>query len=130
MRQTRAWTLHVAAGLILILLLGSHMTIMHLDAITGGLGSANINEKPIAWENVVQRGKSIATAVFYILLLGIALFHGLFGTRTVLLETDFGASNKKLITAVITITGFGLFIFGSAAAIKFISMSKSVIFGG
>lgn len=127
MRQTKGWTLHVAAGLALIVFLGIHMTVMHLDQVTGGLGSANAHEKPIAWENVIERGKLAITGIFYVLFLGIALFHGFFGTRTILLETDFGARNRKIITTVLVIAGLGLFIFGSAAAIKFVSMSRAAL---
>ncbi|HPQ41879.1 MAG TPA: hypothetical protein PLV45_16040 [bacterium] len=125
MRQTKGWTLHVAAGLALLVFLGIHMTVMHLDRVTGGMGSANVHEKPIAWENVVDRGRMVTTGVFYVFFLGIALFHGFFGTRTILLETDFGARNRKIITTVLVIAGVGLFIFGGAAAIKFISMSQA-----
>ncbi|MBN1297437.1 hypothetical protein JXA80_11700 [bacterium] len=127
MRQTRGWFFHVAAGLALVILLGTHMTIMHLDQVTGGAGNADPALKPVDWENVTQRGDSPWMALFYIAFLGAALFHGLFGTRTILLETDFGARNRKTLTAVIVIVGFGLFIFGSAAAISFVQMSQAVV---
>ncbi|MCD4653444.1 hypothetical protein K8T06_05875 [bacterium] len=132
MTQTKGWTLHIAAGLALVILLGTHMTIMHLDAMTGGYGNPASDAKPVDWENVVERGKSVGFSLFYIIFLGVALFHGLFGTRTVLFETDFGAKNRKLITTVMIIVGFGLFIFGSAAAIKFVSMARAdlMITGG
>jgi len=127
MTQTKGWTLHITAGLLLLVLLGIHMTIMHLGPITGGFGNALFHEKAVDWQNVLERGKSIGWALFYVVFLGAALFHGLFGVRTVLLETDFGGNSKKLITTVLIIVGFGLFIFGSAAAIKFISMSQAAL---
>jgi succinate dehydrogenase hydrophobic anchor subunit len=128
MRQTKGWTLHVIAGLALLLLLGIHMTTMHLDKVVG-YGNEFADKKPVEWENVTARGQHLSMAGFYIVFLGFALFHAGFGTRTVILETDFGAKHKLWITKALIILGFGLFIFGSAAAIKFVAMSRAVIGG-
>ena len=34
MRETKFWTWHMAAGVVILLLLGQHMVIMHLGSIT------------------------------------------------------------------------------------------------
>ncbi len=126
MRQTTGWTLHLITGLALLILLGTHMTTMHLDSVVG-IGNVNTDKKPVEWENVIARGKNISMMLFYITFLGCALYHACFGSRTILLETDFGAKYRQTITAALIIIGFGLFIFGSAAAIKFVSMSRAGI---
>ena len=33
MRETKYWTWHMAAGVVILFLLGLHMTIMHVDGI-------------------------------------------------------------------------------------------------
>ncbi|MBN1880224.1 hypothetical protein JW823_08965 [bacterium] len=131
MRQSTGWTLHLITGLALLILLGTHMIIMHLDDVIG-VGNINPDKKPVDWENVTARGKQITMMFFYIIFLGCALYHACFGSRTILLETDFGANNKQLITAIVVILGFGLFIFGTAAAIKFVDISQAgmMVMGG
>ena len=118
MRQTTGWTLHLITGLALLVLLGLHMTTMHLDSVIG-IGNEFSDKKPVDWQNVIARGKHISMMLFYVLFLGCALYHACFGSRTILLETDLGARHRQAVTAVIVILGFGLFIFGAAAAIKF-----------
>ena len=48
-------TWHVVAGLVILVFLGLHMTIMHLDAIVGIFNPADPH--PIAWANVAARAR-------------------------------------------------------------------------
>ena len=93
MRDQRLWTWHVLAGLVIFVLLGLHMAIMHLDTLLGWFNPAGM--KPIAWDSVVQRARMGFFAVTYIVLLGAALFHGLYGLRNILFELGLGAGAKK-----------------------------------
>jgi hypothetical protein len=70
-RDQRLWTWHVAAGLVILLLLGLHMAIMHLDVLVGIFNPAGGH--PIEWANVVARARSVFFMVTYVLLLGGAL---------------------------------------------------------
>ena len=66
MRDQKLWTWHIAAGAVILVLLGLHMTIMHLDGscILAGLNPAGGH--PVDWENVVARGKSAFFTVTYV----------------------------------------------------------------
>jgi len=114
MRDQKLWTWHLAAGAIILFLLGLHMAIMHLDALLGIFNPAGGH--PIDWANVVARGQSLAFTVTYILLLGAALFHGLYGLRNILFELDPAPPLKKALSWVLILVGVGLFIFGTWAA--------------
>jgi succinate dehydrogenase / fumarate reductase membrane anchor subunit len=114
MRDQKLWTWHLAAGVIILFLLGLHMAIMHLDALLGIFNPAGGH--PIDWANVVARGQSLAFTTTYILLLGTALFHGLYGLRNILFELDPAPPLKKALSWVLILVGVGLFIFGTWAA--------------
>ena len=114
MRDQKLWTWHLAAGAIILFLLGLHMAIMHLDALLGIFNPAGGH--PIDWANVVARGQSLAFTLTYVLLLGAALFHGLYGLRNILFELDPAPPLKKALSWVLVLVGVGLFIFGTWAA--------------
>ncbi len=114
MRDQRWWTWHIAAGAIILVFLGLHMAVMHLDVVfhafnpTGG--------RPIDWGNVVARTKSAFFMVTYIVLLGAALFHGLYGLRNILFELNPGTGVKKTLSLLFVVGGLALFVYGAWAA--------------
>ena len=114
MRDQRLWTWHVLAGLVILVFLGLHMAIMHLDALLGIFNPAG--DHPIAWENVVARAKLAFFTFSYIVLLGAALFHGLYGLRNILFELNPGAGLRKGLNAALTAVGVVMFAFGAWAA--------------
>src|SRR3990172_5133388 len=84
MRDRTLWTWHLGAGLVILVLLGLHMAIMHLDATLGLFGTGEA--EPVDWESVASRMQDLFFTVTYVLLLGAALYHGLYGLRNILLE--------------------------------------------
>ena len=116
MRDQSLWTWHLAAGVVILLLLGLHMVIMHLDTILPLAVSAPNGGTPIDWANVVVRAKSAFFMVTYVLLLGAALFHGLYGLRNILFELNPKAGTKKALTGLFLTVGVALFIIGTWAA--------------
>jgi len=124
MREQRWWTWHLGAGAVILVLLGLHMVIMHLDAIAGVFNRAG--SLPIDWANVVERARSSFFMVTYVLLLGAALFHGLYGFRTIVFELNPAAGLRKAITAVLVIGGVGLFALGTWAAIASFQLATSL----
>jgi succinate dehydrogenase / fumarate reductase membrane anchor subunit len=114
MRDQRLWTWHVLAGLVILVLLGLHMAIMHLDTLLGWFNPAEV--KPVSWESVVERARLGFFTVTYIVLLGAALFHGLYGLRNILFELGPGRGVKSALNAVLTVGGVALFVFGAWAA--------------
>jgi succinate dehydrogenase hydrophobic anchor subunit len=55
-------------------------------------------------------------AVTYVLLLGAALFHGLYGLRNILFELNPGPVIKRSLTVLLLLVGLGLFGYGAWAA--------------
>ena len=82
--KTRYWALNIASALVLLVLLGAHMGVMHLPGLLGQLNPAWGD--PLAWEQVRERGNSLMATVGYVLLLGLALFHGFYGLHRLLTE--------------------------------------------
>ena len=116
MRETRYWTWHMAAGVAILFLLGMHMVTMHLGGLTG-LYVADRAEDAASPANSQARDASLFLTVVYILLLGLALYHGLYGLRTILFELTLKPSTEKAVTAALVVVGLGLFGFGTWAVL-------------
>jgi succinate dehydrogenase / fumarate reductase membrane anchor subunit len=80
----------------------------------------------VDWGNVVARGKSLFFTLTYILLLGAALFHGLYGLRNIVCELGPSAGLKKAINALLLVGGLGLFGLGTWAAIASFQLASSL----
>lgn len=115
MRETKYWTWHMAAGVVILFLLGLHMLIMHLGGITH-LYAPHAGEA-VSKANSLFRDGQLSFTVTYILLLGVALYHGLYGLRTILFELTLKPAVEKAISVVLLILGLGLFGFGTWAAV-------------
>ncbi len=116
MNGTKYWTWHMAAGVVILFLLGLHMCIMHVG-IGGTAFSANVHEEAIAKVNSLFRDRQLFFTVTYILLLAVALYHGLYGLRTILFELTLKPAVEKAVTVVLLVIGIGLFGLGSWAAV-------------
>lgn len=113
----RYWLINAICGLIVLILLGMHMTSMHLnDLLALVIGG---DAEPLSWSQVSLRGQSQLYTMTYIVLLGTALFHGLYGLHTVLTEVWSGRRAEKLILFVCWAAGLLLFGFGAVAAVAF-----------
>jgi succinate dehydrogenase hydrophobic anchor subunit len=115
MRETKYWTWHMAAGVVILFLLGLHMLIMHTGGITHWF--APNGGESISRENSLARDGQLFFTVTYILLLGIALYHGLYGLRTILFELTLKPAAEKAVNVCLLVLGLGLFILGTWAAI-------------
>lgn len=126
MRGTTTWSLHILAGIALVVLLGLHMITMHLNTILGWFNFDH-TAAATAWQNVIHRGDSIFAALFYIVFLGIALYHGLYGLRTIIFELNIPTSLEKTITVLFVVAGIGLFVFGAVTAYQFIHVAGQAL---
>ena len=115
MRETKYWTWHMAAGVVILLLLGQHMVIMHIGGITHLF--APLGGEATSKANSLFRDGRLFFTVSYILLLGVALYHGLYGLRTILFELTLRPVLEKAINVVFLVLGIGLFGLGTWAAI-------------
>jgi len=114
MRDRNLWTWHIGAGAVILVLLGLHMTVMHLDALVRVFNPDPGH--PVDWANVLYRSKSAFFMVTYVLLLAAALFHGFYGLRNILFELNPGAALKRAVNTVLVVAGIGLFGLGTWAA--------------
>jgi succinate dehydrogenase / fumarate reductase membrane anchor subunit len=115
MRETKYWTWHMAAGVVILFLLGLHMLIMHLGGATH-LFAPHGGEAVSKANSLFRDGRPFFT-ITYILLLGVALYHGLYGLRTILFELTLKPAVERITTVVLVVLGLGLFGLGTWAAV-------------
>jgi succinate dehydrogenase hydrophobic anchor subunit len=111
-RESTLWTWHIIAGAMILVLLGIHMFIMHL-----GDFFAMVEGDVLSYPSVMQRSKDLVFVVIYVLLLGAALYHGLYGLRTIIFELNISETAERVISALIVLAGVGLFIIGTYGTI-------------
>jgi len=114
MNGSKYWAWHMAAGVVLLFLLGQHMVIMHIGAAHW---SAPYGTEADSVQNSLFRDGKLFFTVTYVLLLGVALYHGLYGLRTILFELTLKPAIEKTVTIVLMIVGLGLFGLGTWAAV-------------
>jgi succinate dehydrogenase / fumarate reductase membrane anchor subunit len=115
MRESKLWFWHILTAVIILVLLGLHMGIMHLSAILNALGIGS--DDPTKSAEVFHRSQQLFFMITYILLLGAALFHGLYGLRSMLFELSLSKTLEKFIGGLCAVAGFVLFIYGSYVAV-------------
>jgi succinate dehydrogenase hydrophobic anchor subunit len=115
MNETKYWTWFMAAGVVILVLLGLHMMIMHLGAITH-LFVVDKGVEATAVVNSQSRDANLFFTITYVLLLGTALFHGLYGLRTILFELTLKKATEKALSVLFLVLGLGLFCLGTWAA--------------
>lgn len=111
MRESRYWGLHLTSACVLLVLLGLHLVIMHLDGTLALINPAWA--KPLAWDAVLQRARSAFFTATYVLMLAAALFHGFYGLRTMITELTGSAAVRRATS--IAVWGAGLVLFGLGA---------------
>jgi succinate dehydrogenase / fumarate reductase membrane anchor subunit len=115
-RESRFWALHLLSGAVLLGLLGIHMTIMHFDAILRVVGGAH--EPVLTFASVVARDRHAVMRVLYVLLLGFALYHGLYGVRGILREVWDGSAAAWVINAGVLLVGALVFAYGVGIVVR------------
>jgi succinate dehydrogenase / fumarate reductase membrane anchor subunit len=105
----------MGAGVVILVFLGLHMTVMHLESVIRVFNPAE-GKLPVDWANVVERSKSAFFMMTYIILLGAALYHGLYGLRHIIEELNPAAAIKRAVATVLTVGGLLLFAFGTFSA--------------
>ncbi len=127
MRETKYWTWHMAAGVVILVLLGLHMLIMHLGGLTQLF--APHDGESVSRVNSLFRDGQLFFTVTYVILLGVALYHGLYGLRTILFELTLRPAAEKAATIVLLLLGLGLFGLGTWAAVAAHITARSGIGG-
>jgi len=115
MRESTLWMLNIIAGAFILVLLGVHMTIMHMDAVLGFFGYHAGDA--IDAQAVFERSRQGLFMVTYIILLGTALYHGLYGLRKIVFELSLSSSVEKAVDWILSLGGLALFAYGAYVAI-------------
>lgn len=126
MRESTLWFWHIIAGAVILIFAGLHMSIMHLDDILHLLGTGYAQMNTILGSTVFVRSQQGFFMVTYILLLGAALYHGLYGFRTILFELNLGKGLKAAINWLFILGGLALFVYGTYVAIAVYMMKGGV----
>ena len=137
MRDQKLWTWHIIAGGVILVFLGLHMLTMHMEGVIEirGLNPASVEQPgkaevhPIDWANVQARGVRALYMASYIVLLGAALFHGLYGLNNIIREANPAKWVQKAVTAVLLLVGVGLFVYGTWAAIVARAVARAAVPG-
>jgi len=119
MRESKLWFLHILSAVVILFLLGSHMGIMHMGSILSHLGF-NFSDHPTNSDEVFRRSRQVLFMVVYIVLLGTALFHGLYGLRSIFYELSLPKTMEKIIGRVLCVAGIALFLYGSYVAVQLV----------
>jgi succinate dehydrogenase/fumarate reductase cytochrome b subunit len=114
-KGTKYWTWHMAAGVVILFLLGQHMLVMHMGSMTN-LAVTDHAEEAISKANSMFRDGQMYFTISYVLLLAVGLYHGLYGLRTILLELTLKPVTEKAVTVLLVVVGLGLFTLGTWAA--------------
>ena len=120
MRETRLWSLHILVIPIIAVLLGAHFAVMHYAPVFYGVSV----EEARNFETMIERGRSVAQLVLYILLLAAGLYHGLYGLRGILRELPLTPALAKFVDGGILL--FGLFIFALGAYVTWWTFSYKI----
>lgn len=120
MREGIFWLMFLAAGAVMIILLGLHMGLMHLGGFLGLFGVDLENVRSFA--TVLERGKSTFYPAFYIIFLALALYHGLYGLRTIILELNIPSALERSVTAFLVLLGGAAFAYGTYTTVKFLAL--------
>ncbi|MDR0842728.1 MAG: hypothetical protein LBP68_04825 [Acidobacteriota bacterium] len=117
MRESKLWFFHIISAVVILFLLGSHMGIMHAGAILQALG-LNFSAEPTTVANVFARSQTWLFGIVYIVLLGTALFHGLYGLRSIIYELSLPKGLSSAIGKLLCVAGIALFLYGSYVAVQ------------
>lgn len=116
MRESFFWLLQPLTGLAMGFFLVVHMVLMHLDRILAFLG-IEVGDV-LLYESVMTRAGSTFWLVFYILFLAVALYHGLYGLRGIILEWLGRREFDRVTTGVIVAVGIVAFVYGAFVTVK------------
>jgi succinate dehydrogenase / fumarate reductase membrane anchor subunit len=117
MKEGLGWFFQLFTGLFLVALLGVHMLGMHMDTLLPRFGMGY--KDPLVFQEVLKRGHAPLFVAFYVVFLGLALYHGFYGLRAVLMEV--WASSRTLSSINMLVWSLGLFLFflGTAVSVGF-----------
>lgn len=109
MRETHLWLLSLASAVIILVLLAVHFAVMHYSTVFTGQSI----EEARSLSEVIARGRSAVQMIVYVLFLAVALYHGLYGLRGIILELPLAQTWSRPVSLIILIVGLLFFAYGT-----------------
>jgi succinate dehydrogenase hydrophobic anchor subunit len=116
MRQTTLWFLQLVTGALTFVFLGIHMAMMHIDSVLAYLGIQVHN--PTSWASMIERARDGTWLAFYILLLVLIVYHGLYGLRTIVLEIVGSPRAESALNWAFVLLGIAAVALGTYVPVK------------
>ncbi len=104
------WLLQRVTAAALVLVLGVHLWVLHFAGEHAVLTLAGVS----------VRLRALSYMLTDYTLLGVALYHGLYGLRSVLLDYISGRRAARAVTVGVWVIGVAAFLYGAYALIPFI----------
>lgn len=104
------WLLQRVSAVLLVLVLGIHLWILHFSG----------EEAVLTLAGTSIRLKTLSYAMVDYTLLGVALYHGLYGLRSVLLDYVSGRRAARVLNVLVWAIGLAAFVYGASALVPFI----------
>lgn len=101
--QFWGWFLQRSTGIVLVVLLATHMFLTHFVT----------PQEAITLHSIHSRMKIPAISLVNYLLLYLALFHGLYGLRIVLMDLAPRKLNAKVVGVILTVVGVCFGVLGT-----------------
>lgn len=96
------WYMQRLTGVFLVIVLAVHFWVLHFANETG----------EYLYEEVARRLSYPGWKVFYVVFLGIVIYHAIVGVRMVVNDFRLPSSVRSLFSFVLLVLGVGLFIWG------------------
>lgn len=116
MSKTRLHMLFLFSAVAVAVLLGIHMVVQHLNRVLA-TGEAD----PTSWTYMIARATSSGWVVIYILLLGFAMYHALYGLRGIIVEVSTNPKTISFFNWLFIVVGVLGFIWGAYIPISLLS---------
>ena len=96
-----AWLFQMISGAILVVLITVHFYVTHMTS-----------HEAIRYHAVIERLSSTNYKAMYAALLFFVTFHAFNGLRAIILDTNFGARNRKAVNALTMLLFIATFVYG------------------
>jgi succinate dehydrogenase / fumarate reductase membrane anchor subunit len=106
MKESTYWLLHFTAAMVMLIVMPIHLAIFSSLIGTGYV-------EGLKYENVILRARAQSLALMYIVFLIAALYHGMYGLRSMMLELSFSERLEKLISLLCLSIGAAAFVYGT-----------------
>jgi succinate dehydrogenase / fumarate reductase membrane anchor subunit len=114
MRESTLWMLHLLAGAVMLAVLGIHFGVMHAGELFG-IPRAEV----LTFPSVHARSGMVFYLVVYLILLAAALYHALYGLRSIIFEMSFIKTGaRKAINFLLVLGGWCFFFYGAYVIIS------------